>query len=95
MRGLSGQLWVGSGFAEDALIHGTGELGCSDTPGWNERAEAVALHKALRAAVPSISTSRSSTSVRAKRSRVVIPNAGNAMSLSCMTIPKSTAKWRY
>ncbi|VTT59693.1 unnamed protein product [Fusarium fujikuroi] len=82
MRGLSGQLWVGSGFAEDALIHGTGELGCSDTPGWNERAEAIALHKALRAAVPSISTSRSSTSVRAKRSRVVIPNAGNGHTTS-------------
>ncbi|KAF9768773.1 hypothetical protein IL306_013869 [Fusarium sp. DS 682] len=82
VRGLSGQLWVGSGFAEDALIHGTGELGCSDTPGWNERAEAVALHKALRAAVPSVATSKSFTSARAKRSRVVIPNAGNGHTTS-------------
>lgn len=32
--GLSGQLWVGSGFAEDAL-GGDGELGCSDLPGWD------------------------------------------------------------
>ncbi|RDA89514.1 hypothetical protein CP533_3913 [Ophiocordyceps camponoti-saundersi (nom. inval.)] len=31
--GLSGQLWVGSGFAEDSQ-DGDGELGCSDLPGW-------------------------------------------------------------
>ncbi|KAF5018347.1 hypothetical protein F66182_9675 [Fusarium sp. NRRL 66182] len=78
-RGLSGQLWVGSGFAEDALIHGTGELGCSDTPGWSERAEAIALHKALRAAAPSVPAPRpASSSSRSKRGdRVIIPNAGN------------------
>lgn len=34
IRGLSGQLWVGSGFAEDSL-DGNGELGCSDLPGWD------------------------------------------------------------
>jgi hypothetical protein len=33
-RGLSGQLWVGSGFAEDS-VDGEGELGCSDLPGWD------------------------------------------------------------
>ncbi|KAJ4263809.1 hypothetical protein NW762_005842 [Fusarium torreyae] len=82
-RGLSGQLWVGSGFAEDALIHGTGELGCSDTPGWTEKAEAIALHKALRAAVPSVATSRTDSSARAKRAgRVIIPNAGNGHTTS-------------
>ncbi|OTA08386.1 subtilisin like protease [Trichoderma parareesei] len=32
--GLSGQLWVGSGFTEDSL-DGNGELGCSDLPGWD------------------------------------------------------------
>lgn len=38
--GLSGQLWVGSGFGTDSLpnddVHpgSTGELGCSDVPGW-------------------------------------------------------------
>lgn len=32
--GLSGQLWVGSGFAEDSVDE-EGELGCSDLPGWN------------------------------------------------------------
>lgn len=32
-KGLSGQLWVGSGFAEDSVDEG--ELGCSDLPGWD------------------------------------------------------------
>lgn len=36
-RGLSGQLWVGSGFGEAGAVTGvTGELGCSDIPGWGE-----------------------------------------------------------
>ncbi|KAL7792616.1 hypothetical protein V8C37DRAFT_402339 [Trichoderma ceciliae] len=33
-HGLSGQLWVGTGFTEDSL-EGNGELGCSDLPGWD------------------------------------------------------------
>ncbi|KAI9677798.1 MAG: hypothetical protein M1822_008110 [Bathelium mastoideum] len=38
--GLSGQLWIGSGFGDDSLNRGgivtgaEGELGCSDIPGW-------------------------------------------------------------
>lgn len=36
-KGLSGQLWVGSGFGEGGLAAGVeGELGCSDIPGWGE-----------------------------------------------------------
>ncbi|CAG7972063.1 unnamed protein product [Penicillium nalgiovense] len=36
-KGLSGQLWVGSGFGEGGLSDGMeGELGCSDIPGWGE-----------------------------------------------------------
>ena len=41
-KGLSGQLWVGSGFGDDNLGRGgattgaEGELGCSDVPGWEE-----------------------------------------------------------
>ncbi|KAJ5499685.1 Zinc finger RING-type [Penicillium expansum] len=36
-KGLSGQLWVGSGFGEGGLADGVeGELGCSDIPGWGE-----------------------------------------------------------
>jgi hypothetical protein len=42
VRGLSGQLWVGSGFGDDVLRQGAGiagaegELGCSDVPGWSD-----------------------------------------------------------
>lgn len=41
-KGLSGQLWIGSGFGDDTLRKGgatagaEGELGCSDVPGWGE-----------------------------------------------------------
>ncbi|KAI9668333.1 MAG: hypothetical protein M1829_005537 [Trizodia sp. TS-e1964] len=41
-HGLSGQLWVGSGFGDDTPRKGSlattaeGELGCSDVPGWGE-----------------------------------------------------------
>ncbi len=39
-KGLSGELWIGSGFGDDSLRQGTiiagaeGDLGCSDVPGW-------------------------------------------------------------
>ncbi|KAF9886093.1 hypothetical protein FE257_012028 [Aspergillus nanangensis] len=35
-KGLSGQLWVGSGFGERTAAGAEGELGCSDIPGWGE-----------------------------------------------------------
>lgn len=41
-RGLSGQLWIGKGFGDDALLSedelkSSGfELGCSDVPGWGD-----------------------------------------------------------
>ncbi|KAI9779809.1 MAG: hypothetical protein M1839_007122 [Geoglossum umbratile] len=37
-KGLSGQLWIGSGFGDDNLRRNgaEGELGCSDVPGWGE-----------------------------------------------------------
>ncbi|KAJ5989325.1 hypothetical protein N7481_004535 [Penicillium waksmanii] len=36
-KGLSGRLWVGSGFGEPGLATASeGELGCSDIPGWGE-----------------------------------------------------------
>ena len=41
-NGMSGQLWIGSGFGDDNLGRGgpgagaEGELGCSDVPGWDE-----------------------------------------------------------
>lgn len=36
--GLSGQLWIGSGFADENLpdVEGEGELGCSDLPGYED-----------------------------------------------------------
>ncbi len=44
--GLSGQLWVGSGFGDDETVPGggesvvaEGELGCSDLPGWDDKRE--------------------------------------------------------
>ena len=46
--GLSGQLWVGSGFGDDNLVHGDafvkaeGELGCTDIPGWSKGREMFA-----------------------------------------------------
>jgi hypothetical protein len=33
--GLSGSLWVGSGFSDDAITR-SGELGCNDVPGWDD-----------------------------------------------------------
>ncbi|KAI4630077.1 uncharacterized protein J4E87_003268 [Alternaria ethzedia] len=33
--GLSGSLWIGSGFGDDSMGAG-GELGCSDVPGWED-----------------------------------------------------------
>lgn len=37
-KGLSGPLWIGSGFGEDDTGRGgaEGELGCSDVPGWED-----------------------------------------------------------
>lgn len=56
--GLSGQLWVGSGFGDDNVRKGgaatgaEGELGCSDIPGWEngdqERHGDVSVSKAGR-----------------------------------------------
>ena len=45
-NGLSGQLWIGSGFGDDNLGRSSpgtgaeGELGCSDVPGWEDGAQA-------------------------------------------------------
>ncbi|KAJ8608158.1 hypothetical protein MRB53_039837 [Persea americana] len=43
LRGLSGEIWIGSGFGDDGIrLRGLandveGELGCSDIPGWRDR----------------------------------------------------------
>ncbi|KAL2020195.1 hypothetical protein VTK56DRAFT_8621 [Thermocarpiscus australiensis] len=44
-KGLSGQLWIGSGFSDDSLQEGEGEgeLGCSDIPGWEDGRSKLAI----------------------------------------------------
>lgn len=44
-KGLSGQLWIGSGFADENLPdgEGEGELGCSDLPGYGEGSAVIGL----------------------------------------------------
>ena len=63
--GLSGPLWVGSGFVEDSF-ESHGELGCSDIPGWDGGSMASALKTSFRAntrtRLPSISKNKASTS---------------------------------
>ncbi|KAL7951940.1 hypothetical protein V8C42DRAFT_22584 [Trichoderma barbatum] len=49
--GLSGQLWVGSGFTEDSL-DGNGELGCSDLPGWDGAGAKHVLKQPLHGDAP-------------------------------------------
>jgi hypothetical protein len=39
--GLSSALWIGSGFGDDAL--GKGELGCGDSPDWDNRNDGLKL----------------------------------------------------
>ncbi|OAA48602.1 C3HC4 type (RING finger) zinc finger containing protein [Metarhizium rileyi] len=46
--GLSGQLWVGSGFGEDSL-NTDGELGCSDLPGWGSSSTRASLKNSFKA----------------------------------------------
>ncbi|KAK7743805.1 hypothetical protein SLS53_003824 [Cytospora paraplurivora] len=60
-NGLSGQLWIGSGFADENLPdgEGEGELGCSDLPGYGDgsaiigvKATAIGLGAIGKAATP-------------------------------------------
>ncbi|KAL2263830.1 hypothetical protein VTK26DRAFT_4878 [Humicola hyalothermophila] len=47
-KGLSGPLWIGSGFSEETLQEGEGEgeLGCSDIPGWEDGRTKVTIKPA-------------------------------------------------
>ncbi|KAJ6138533.1 hypothetical protein N7471_005019 [Penicillium samsonianum] len=61
-KGLSGQLWVGSGFGEGGLTGGVeGELGCSDIPGWGEGTNHKKQDKASRGVEQSSGISGDST----------------------------------
>lgn len=66
-KGLSGQLWVGSGFADDTL-DGDGELGCSDLPGWDGADSRKSLKNSLKAASAPRVTSSNRKSTHPKRS---------------------------
>ncbi|KXX82597.1 ER degradation-enhancing alpha-mannosidase-like protein 3 [Madurella mycetomatis] len=52
-NGLSGQLWIGSGFTDETLQEGEGEgeLGCSDIPGWEDGRLKLAIKATERALV--------------------------------------------
>ncbi|KAM7208972.1 hypothetical protein V8F20_000850 [Naviculisporaceae sp. PSN 640] len=67
--GLSGQLWVGSGFAEDTLQEGEGEgeLGCSDVPGWEDRKSEILTKTTQRLVVGDSSAGVAGKSTNAKR----------------------------
>ncbi|KAH7248446.1 hypothetical protein B0J15DRAFT_537001 [Fusarium solani] len=69
-RGLTGQLWVGSGFAEDTLGVG-GELGCNDLPGWDKDSATTAAKRALRATVPQAAVPEISHARHPKRGKEI------------------------
>ncbi|GAB1312025.1 E3 ubiquitin-protein ligase RNF13 [Madurella fahalii] len=56
-NGLSGQLWIGSGFTDETLQEGEGEgeLGCSDIPGWEDGR----LKLAIKATEQALASSKS------------------------------------
>ncbi|UNI24176.1 hypothetical protein JDV02_009944 [Purpureocillium takamizusanense] len=66
-RGLSGQLWVGSGFAEDSL-DGNGELGCSDLPGWGSGNTRASLKNSFRTSAARVAATQAKSS-RPKQGR--------------------------
>lgn len=57
-RGLSAQLWVGSGFGEDGLDT-DGELGCSDLPGWGSSNTRASLRNSFKAGSTRITSVKS------------------------------------
>ncbi|KAJ6785155.1 hypothetical protein PWT90_04085 [Aphanocladium album] len=70
-RGLSGQLWVGSGFAEDSL-ESHGELGCSDITGWEGGASTQAI---LKSSIKSVASHQSTTDSKPGKGKTSGKNA--------------------
>ncbi|KAG5979987.1 hypothetical protein E4U55_004517 [Claviceps digitariae] len=60
-RGLSGQLWVGSGFGED-VSDTDGELGCSDLPGWGSAGTRTSFKNSVKLASTKLSSGKSNMS---------------------------------
>ena len=61
--GLSGQLWVGSGFGEDSL-ESDGELGCSDLPSWGTGQTRASLKTSYRVGDSAATSTRAKVPVR-------------------------------
>lgn len=80
--GLSGQLWVGSGFAEDSL-DGNGELGCSDLPGWGSGNTRAALKNSFRADTPRVTAAQINSGHPKRGGQLLDPDNRDAI-----------AKWR-
>ncbi|KIX97167.1 uncharacterized protein Z520_07281 [Fonsecaea multimorphosa CBS 102226] len=73
-KGLSGQLWVGKGFGDDALLKEENiqvagwELGCSDVPGWaEEKAKSIKHLPAVDQSQPKTKAPRSIDNDRSGR----------------------------
>jgi len=70
--GLSGRLWVGSGFGDDSLGRGgattgaEGELGCSDVPGWADGKQSSSGDKHGESTTNGKSTGRLKTKVKSQ-----------------------------
>ncbi|KND87389.1 E3 ubiquitin-protein ligase RNF13 [Tolypocladium ophioglossoides CBS 100239] len=76
--GLSGQLWVGSGFAEDSL-DGNGELGCSDLPGWGSGNTRAALKNSFRAGTPRIAAAQANSGHPKRGGQLLDPDNRDAI----------------
>ncbi|ORY19670.1 hypothetical protein BCR34DRAFT_135 [Clohesyomyces aquaticus] len=74
-KGLSGPLWIGTGFGDDTM--GRGELGCSDVPGWSDGGEGsnagpkVALDPKRKSMGTTGGDADNSKSARSKRAQSV------------------------
>ncbi|KAG6009885.1 hypothetical protein E4U21_000987 [Claviceps maximensis] len=75
-RGLSGQLWVGSGFGEDGLDT-DGELGCSDIPGWGSSSTRASLKNSYK--VPSTKLALGKSNASKKGGSLLDPDNRNSI----------------
>ncbi|KAI1203510.1 hypothetical protein F5X97DRAFT_318162 [Nemania serpens] len=68
VKGLNGQLWVGSGFSEESTVdgEGDGELGCSDVLGWNDGSSISSLKPSLKEAQGKAASTTESSSKKWK-----------------------------
>lgn len=93
-KGLSGQLWIGSGFTDDNLQDGEteGELGCSDVPGWEDGKAGLALktsEKAMPNAEPATADGKAKHTKRTAHSRNPVVDRAAASRARLQTHPDS------